>query len=132
MHATWLNFWVENLLSYILSEIQEGYDSSSVTDYLNVGHKDLTWHSWHSKEVIQASYKLCICIYIEANFFFFLHALWSMRYWYFCTESVFKAKAGNLILYWGWTTDQSPKHGHRLVVITGIWTLDLWNGYPLP
>ena len=29
---------------------------------------------------------------------------------------LFKAKAGNLLLNWGWTTEQSPKLGHRLVV----------------
>ena len=33
---------------------------------------------------------------------------------------LFKAKAGNLLLNWGWTTEQSPKHGHRLVVRPGI------------
>ena len=29
---------------------------------------------------------------------------------------LFKAKAGNLLLNWGWTTEQSLRLGHRLVV----------------
>ena len=28
---------------------------------------------------------------------------------------LFKAKAGNLLLNWGWTSEQCPKHGNRLV-----------------
>ena len=28
---------------------------------------------------------------------------------------LFKAKAGNLLLNWGRTTEQSPKHSHRIV-----------------
>ena len=44
---------------------------------------------------------------------------------------LFKAKAGNLLLNWGWTTEQSPKLGHRLVVRPGFepWTFGMVTQY---
>ena len=40
---------------------------------------------------------------------------------------LFKAKAGTLLHNWGWTTEQSLKLGHRLVVRPGFepWTFGM-------